>query len=109
MGITVRGRSSWPYMHLWNIHVRASPVKIEASGVYSDTVAAGITRTRATDIHDRFFELLASYFLPTFPLLPGSLSNEKVDGEATFSLASTSWKLRRPDFCGQERIIANSG
>jgi hypothetical protein len=57
---------------MWYMHVQASSVKVEAPGVYPDSVAAEITRTRATDFRDSFTELLASYFLPTFPLLSAS-------------------------------------
>lgn len=43
--------------------------ELEASGVFSDRVAAGSRRTYATDFQNSFIELLASYFSPTFPLL----------------------------------------
>ena len=50
------------------MHVRALWVKVEASGVFSDRVAAGSRRTYATDFQDSVIKLLASYFSSTFPL-----------------------------------------
>lgn len=64
--------------------MRASRVKVEASGAYSDSVAAGIMHSRAVGFQDSFIALLASYFPPTFQLLSVSslsLVHDHGDGE----------------------------
>ena len=51
--------------------MRVSSVKVEASGIVSDGVAAVIRRAHAADFQGSVIELLASYFSPTFQLLSG--------------------------------------